>query len=46
MQTGGSETLRQRDAVPALVLVPRVATGVGDVLKADPECGIAYWASR
>src|SRR3977135_1331671 len=43
MQTGGSETLRQRDAVPALVLVPPVATSVRDVLKADPECGIAYW---
>src|SRR5262249_27777831 len=43
LQPRCAKAFRPRDALPALVLVSRVAKGFEDVLKADPECGIAYW---
>ena len=43
VQSASAEALRPGHAVPALVLVHASRKVFDDVLKADPECGIAYW---
>ena len=43
MQRDRAAAVRPRHALPAFVLVPRIKEIFEEALKADPECGIAYW---
>jgi hypothetical protein len=46
VQRDRAATLRPGHALPAFVLVPQIQGIFEEAIKADPECGIAYWERR